>query len=153
MQVEGQYTINAPIERVWEALQDPLGLQACIPGCERLEARGEDAYEATMKVGVAAVKGVYQGKVAISDKEPPNRYRMLVEGSGGPGFVRGEARIELVAKDANTTLVNVKGDGQVGGTVAGVGQRMLGGVAKMLMKQMFDCVKKRVEAGAVSSSG
>jgi len=153
VQVEGQYTINAPIEKVWDMLQDPLGLQACIPGCQTLEARGEDSYEATMKVGVAAVKGIYQGKVAITDKDAPNRYRMLVEGSGGPGFVRGEAIIELTAKDPTTTVVKVKGDGQVGGTVAGVGQRMLGGVAKMLMQQMFECIKKRVEAGAVSSSG
>jgi carbon monoxide dehydrogenase subunit G len=146
MQVEGQYTINAPIDRVWAYLQDPAGLQACIPGCEKLEPRGDDSFEATLKVGVAAVKGTYQGKVTIADKEPPRRYRMLVEGSGGPGFVRGEAAIELSATDPNTTLVQVKGDGQVGGTVAGVGQRMLGGVAKMLMKQMFDCVKARVEA-------
>lgn len=146
MQVEGQYTINAPIERVWECLQDPAGLQACIPGCEKLEARGDDSYEATLKVGVAAVKGTYQGKVTIADKEPPRRYRMLVEGSGGPGFVRGEAVIELSASSPDTTVVQVKGDGQVGGTVAGVGQRMLGGVAKMLMKQMFDCVKSRAEA-------
>src|SRR5687767_13538773 len=145
MQVEGQYTIAAPVDRVWEYLMDPAGLQQCIPGCEKLEPRGEDSYEATMKVGVAAVKGTYQGKVSITDKEPPHRYRMLVEGSGGPGFVRGEARIELSASDEGT-LVVVKGDGQVGGTVAGVGQRMLGGVAKMLMKQMFDCVKTHVEA-------
>ena len=147
MQVEGQYTINAPVERVWAYLQDPQGLQQCIPGCEKLEPRGEDSYEATIKVGVAAVKGTYQGKVSIADREPPHRYRMLVEGSGGPGFVRGEATVELTAQGDNATLVLVKGDGQVGGTLAGVGQRMLPGVAKMLMKQMFDCVKTRVEAG------
>ena len=146
MQVEGQYTINAPIERVWQYLLDPMGLQACIPGCEKLEPTGEDAYQATLKVGVAAVKGTYQGKVAIADKEPPNRYKMLVEGSGGPGFVRGEAVIELTAKDASSTLVKVKGDGQVGGTLAGVGQRMLPGIAKMLMNDMFNCVKKQIES-------
>jgi carbon monoxide dehydrogenase subunit G len=99
-------------------------------------------------VGVAAVKGTYQGKVAISDKEPPHRYRMTVEGTGGPGFVRGEALIELAPADGGKTLVNVRGDGQVGGPVAGVGQRMLGGVAKMLMTQMFQCVKQHVEANS-----
>jgi carbon monoxide dehydrogenase subunit G len=72
---------------------------------------------------------------------------MRVEGSGGPGFVRGEARIELRPAAGGGTVVQVYGEGQVGGTVAGVGQRMLSGVAKMLMKQMFDCVKARVEAG------
>jgi carbon monoxide dehydrogenase subunit G len=146
VQVEGQYTINAPIDRVWAQLLDPMGLQACIPGCEKLESTGEDAYEATLKVGVAAVKGTYQGKVSIADKEAPNRYKMLVEGSGGPGFVRGEAVVELTAKDANSTVVKVKGDGQVGGTLAGVGQRMLPGIAKMLMNDIFNCVKKRIEA-------
>ncbi len=147
MQVEGQYTINAPVERVWAYLMDPAGLQQCIPGCEQLEPCGDDTYDATLKVGVAAVKGTYHGKVTISDKEPPHRYRMRVEGSGGPGFVRGEARIELRPAAGGGTVVQVYGDGQVGGTVAGVGQRMLSGVAKMLMKQMFDCVKARVEAG------
>jgi uncharacterized protein len=146
VKVEGQYTINAPIDRVWAQLLDPKGLQACIPGCEKLESTGEDAYEATLKVGVAAVKGTYQGKVSIADKDAPNRYKMLVEGSGGPGFVRGEAVVELSSKDANSTVVKVMGDGQVGGTLAGVGQRMLPGIAKMLMNDMFNCVKKRIEA-------
>jgi uncharacterized protein len=136
VQVEGQYTINAPIEKVWQYLLDPMGLQACIPGCEKLEPTGDDAYQATLKVGVAAVKGSYQGKVAIADKEPPNRYRMLVEGSGGPGFVRGDAGMQLSDVDGGTR-VSYDADVQVGGLIASVGQRMLGGVTKMMLDQFF----------------
>ena len=143
MKVEGSYTFDAPRDRVWSVLLDPASLQGCIPGCETMTTTGEDQYEAVMKVGVAAIRGTYKGKVRIADKQEPERYKLLVEGSGGPGFVRGEAQIELVDQ-GGSTLINVQGDGQVGGTVAGVGQRMLGGVAKMLMGQFFECLRKRL---------
>ena len=143
MKVEGSYTFDAPRDRVWSMLMSPDSLQACIPGCETMNATGEDQYEAVMKVGVAAIRGTYKGKVRIAEKQEPDSYKLLVEGSGGPGFVRGEALINLVDQ-GGTTQINVQGDGQVGGTVAGVGQRMLGGVAKMLMGQFFECLKKQL---------
>ena len=143
MKVEGSYQFDAPKERVWSVLLDPEALKSCIPGCETLNATGEDQYEAVMKVGVAAIRGTYKGTVRITDKEELTRYKMQVQGSGGAGFVRGEAVVEL-ADQGGSTQVNVSGDGQVGGTVAGVGQRMLGGVAKMLMGQFFDCLKKQL---------
>ncbi len=143
MKVEGSYTFDAPRDRVWSMLMSPDSLQACIPGCETMNTTGEDQYEAVMKVGVAAIRGTYKGKVRITDKQEPESYKLLVEGSGGPGFVRGEALINLVDQ-GGTTQINVQGDGQVGGTVAGVGQRMLGGVAKMLMGQFFECLKKQL---------
>ena len=143
MKVEGSYQFDAPKERVWSVLLNPEALKSCIPGCETLNATGEDQYEAVMKVGVAAIRGTYKGTVRITDKEELTRYKMQVQGSGGAGFVRGEAVVEL-ADQGGSTQVNVSGDGQVGGTVAGVGQRMLGGVAKMLMGQFFDCLKKQL---------
>jgi carbon monoxide dehydrogenase subunit G len=94
-----------------------------------------------MKVGVAAIRGTYKGKVAIVDKEAPSSYTLQVEGSGGPGFVKGEAKVTLAAAEEGTgTQVVVDGEGQVGGMLAGVGQRMLPGVAKMLMNQFFECL-------------
>lgn len=143
MKLEDSFTFDAPPERVWALLLSPEALKNCVPGCERLDATGEDSYSATMKVGVASIRGTYNGKVRIADKNEPNSYTMHVEGSGGPGFVRGEARISLAPEGAGTK-VSVDADGQVGGTVAGVGQRMLGGVAKMLMKQFFDCMRKQL---------
>jgi len=143
VKVEGSYTFDAPRERVWSVLLNPDALKNCIPGCEAMHATGEDEYEATMKVGVAAIRGTYKGHIKISEKTEPENYTLLVEGRGGPGFVKGTALVELVDQ-GQTTLINVHGDGQVGGTVAGVGQRMLGGVAKMLMGQFFECLKKQL---------
>jgi carbon monoxide dehydrogenase subunit G len=125
---------------------DPDALRECVPGCESLEPSGPDEYQANLKVGVAAIRGSYKGKVSIVEKQEPNSYRLRVEGSGGPGFVRGEALITL-EPDGEATTVVVDADGQVGGTVAGVGQRMLGGVAKMLMDQFFNCLKGKAGSG------
>ncbi len=136
MKIEGSADIPAPREKVWAAFLDPNILAQALPGCEKLEAIGEHEYKATMKVGVAAIKGTFEGKVKLSDLEPPNRYRMAVEGSGGPGFVRGDAGMQLSDVEGGTK-VSYDADVQVGGLIASVGQRMLGGVTKMMLDQFF----------------
>ena len=136
MKIEGSADIPAPREKVWAAFLDPNILAQALPGCEKLEAIGEHEYKATMKVGVAAIKGTFEGKVKLSDLNPPNRYRMAVEGSGGPGFVRGDAGMQLSDVDGGTK-VSYDADVQVGGLIASVGQRLLGGVTKMMLDQFF----------------
>lgn len=136
MKIEGTSDIPAPRARVWAAFLDPNVLARAIPGCEKLEALGPDEYKATMKVGVAAIKGTFEGKVRLTDQQPPDRYRMAVEGSGAPGFVRGEAAMELSDADGGTR-VTYSADVQVGGLIASVGQRMLGGVSRMMLDQFF----------------
>jgi len=137
MKIEGSSDIPAPREKVWAAFLDPNILAQALPGCEKLEAIGPNEYKATMKIGVAAIKGTFEGKVKLSDLEPPNRYRMAVEGSGGPGFVRGDAGMQLSDVDGGGTRVSYNADVQVGGLIASVGQRMLGGVTKMMLDQFF----------------
>ena len=139
MKVEGAYTFPGQTQQVWELLLDPESLRQCIPGVESLTETAPDHWDAVMKVGVAAIRGTYKGKVAIVDKQAPSSYTMQIEGSGGPGFVKGTAKVTLEQAEGGTS-VKVEGDGQVGGMLAGVGQRMLPGVAKMLMNQFFDCL-------------
>jgi len=136
MKIEGAADIPAPRDKVWAAFLDPNILAQALPGCEKLEAIGPNEYKATMKIGVAAIKGTFEGKVKLSDLEPPNRYRMAVEGSGGPGFVRGAAGMQMSDVDGGTK-VSYDADVQVGGLIASVGQRMLGGVTKMMLDQFF----------------
>jgi carbon monoxide dehydrogenase subunit G len=137
MKIEGTQDIPAPQDKVWAAFLDPNTLAKAIPGCEGLEEIGPGEYKAVMKVGVAAIKGTFEGRVKLMDQEPPNRYRMAVEGKGGPGFVRGEAKMALSAIDGGTR-VTYDADVQVGGLIASVGQRMLGGVSKMMLDQFFN---------------
>jgi len=143
VKVEGSYTFDAPRDRVWTMLMNPDALKNCVPGLESLTPTGENAYEAALKVGVGAIRGNYKSTISLTDIAEPSSYKMNVEGKGGSGFVKGVASIEL-AEQGEQTVLNVVGDGNVGGPVAGVGQRMLGGVAKMLMGQFFDCLKKQL---------
>lgn len=141
MKIEGSYTINAPRERVWQVLLDPKILAQCMPGCESLNEVGPDQYEAIMKIGVASIKGSYKGKVTIKDKQPPSHYVISGEGSGGPGFMQGDVTIDL--EDSNgQTLLKYNTDAKVGGLIASIGQRMINGVAKMMVDQFF----KKVES-------
>ena len=137
MKLEGTYEVPAPRKKVWDAFQDPKVLKKAIPGCEKLEAIGPDEYKATMKVGVGGVKGTFEGKVKLSDKQAPDSYKMNVEGAGGPGFIRGETIITLTDQDGGTR-VSYTADLQVGGLIASVGQRMLGGVSKMMADKFFN---------------
>ena len=143
MKIDGSFAYPAAPDRVWALLLDPEALRACIPGCEKLEEAGTDRWTATLMVGAGPVRGRYIGSIAIADKEEQRAYRLDVEGRGAPGFVKGSARVTLTAAEGGTR-VDVAADGQVGGTVAAVGQRMLSGVAKMLMTQFFDCLRTRL---------
>jgi len=140
LKIEGSHRFNAPREKVWQVLLDPTVIAQCMPGCEGLKEVGPDKYEATMKVGVAAVKGTYKGKLTIRDKQPPAHYVLSGEGSGSPGFMQGDVAIDL--EEANgQTILKYSTDAKVGGLIASIGQRMLGGVAKMMLEQFF----KKVE--------
>ena len=145
MKLEGAYDVPAPRKKVWDAFQDPKLLKKAIPGCEKLEAVGPDEYKATMKVGVGGVKGTFEGKVKLSDKQPPDSYKMSVEGAGGPGFIRGETVITLTDQDGGTK-VSYSADLQVGGLIASVGQRMLGGVSKMMADKFFNRMRELLGA-------
>lgn len=147
MKIEGSHEIAVPRQRVWDAFLDPAQLKQAIPGCEKLEALGADEYKATMKVGVGPVKGTFEGKVRLLDQKPPESYRLGFEGSGGPGFVRGDAAITL-SDTASGTKVSYSADVQVGGLIAGVGQRMLGGVSKMTADQFFVKMSQLLQGGA-----
>lgn len=145
MKLEGKHNFKAPRQQVWDLLTSPRHLEKALPGCEKLEEREPGKYDATLKIGIAAVKGTYTGKVEILEPEPPKRYRLTGEGGGGPGFVKGEAIIELLEQDKNT-LVSYQGEVQVGGLIAGIGQRLIGGIAKMMLGQFFKSMEKALKA-------
>jgi uncharacterized protein len=131
--------VPAQQERVFGALVDPAMLQRCIPGCESLVEVGPDVYEATMKIGIAGLKGTYKGKATIRDRQPPNALTLAFEGKGGPGFMRGTAAIVLTA-DGDATRVASDADVQVGGLIAAVGSRLVEAAAKKLADDFFSAL-------------
>lgn len=145
MKLEGKYTYKASQQQVWDLFNNPEHLKKAIPGCQKLEEREPGKYEALSKIGIAAVKGTYSGKFEVLDAEPPNRYRLIGEGSGTPGFVKGEGLMEF-SQEGENTVVTYRGEVQVGGLIAGVGQRLIGGIAKMMIKEFFRKMKKGLKS-------
>jgi carbon monoxide dehydrogenase subunit G len=148
VQVTGQSRLKAPRSRVWATLTDADALRRCLPGCQRFEEVAPKEWEATMSVGLAAIKGTYAGRVQISDEEPQTSYRLTVEGNGGGSRIRGSGVITLAdaADAAGETVISYEGDAQVMGTLAAVGQRLLQPAAKMLADQFFGCVGSQLDA-------
>ena len=143
MDISGSYTFNASTDRVWELLMNPAAISSCIPGCDRFEPDGEDRYTVTLTVGLAAITGTYNGTVVLAEKIPLKSYRLVVEGEGRPGFVKGSSAIALRA-EGDTTIVDVSGSVQTGGPIARVGQRLIGGVAKMMLDRFFACLQAKL---------
>lgn len=140
MEISGQHRFSAPRERVWTLLLDPATLQQCLPGTEDFVEVGPEEYEARLKIGVAAIRGTYKGKVKIHSKDEPNSYKMTVEGKGPAGQISGDATMELVA-DGDGTMVNWSGVANVRGTLARVGGRVMQPAAKMIVGQFFNCLE------------
>jgi uncharacterized protein len=145
MKVAGDYSLPAHPERAYALLQDPAILAQCIPGCEGLDRVGEDDYAMRMKVGIAAISGRFDGKVRIVDQKPPTSFRLIVEGSGKIGFMKGDGTIALSPANGGSN-VQFEGDVQVGGTIANVGQRLIEGTAKMIIKRFFDKLAEEASA-------
>lgn len=145
MKIEGAHEVRAPRERVYRLLTDPAVLARCIPGCQGLELTGENTYATTLRAGVGSIKGVFKGTVRLEDVRPPEHYRMVVDGKGQPGFVKGAGDLDLEERDG-MTVIAYAGDVNVGGTLAGVGQRMVSGSAKMMAAQFFTAIEAEAEA-------
>lgn len=143
MKIAGTHEIPASRAAVFQALIDPHILQRCIPGCESLEQTAENTYIATMKAGVGAIKGTFKGNVRLEDMQPPVHYRMIVDGKGAPGFVKGTGDFSLEEQNGGTVIA-YQGEMQVGGVIAGIGQRMIEAAAKMLAGQFFKTLANEI---------
>ncbi len=149
MKIAGTAILPAPPAEVWSLLTDASRLSRLLPGCERLEPDGKDRYKAAVKFGIAAISGKYAGTLEFAQKKPPHSLMLRMDGKGLPGFVKGEGRIELTAKDHGTALT-YSGEAQVGGLIASVGQRMLDAAARKIVQQFFESAK--AELASVASA-
>ena len=146
MKIAGTNTIQFPVDKVWDALLDPAVLVRTIPGCERLETKGDHAYDMTVTAGVASIRGTYSGSCVMSDLEPHSSLVMRVQGAGAPGTVDATVNVSF-DEVGDGTEVAWNADAIVGGMVGGVGQRMLSSVARRMAGEMFDSVGRELAGG------
>jgi carbon monoxide dehydrogenase subunit G len=147
MKLQGEYRLEYPRERVWAALMDPEVLARTLPGCERLERVDASTFRGVLNVAIGPVKGAFSGTLALTELVPPAAYRMRLDGSGSAGFMKGEGAVQL-ADDGAGTLLRYDLDAQVGGRVAGVGQRLVESSARSIARQGLEGLERQLAAGA-----
>jgi hypothetical protein len=155
VKISGSYTIDAPRDQVWEALNDIEVLARVVPGCQRLEQVGENEFEGTLKIGVQAIKGIYSGRIRLEDVQPPHHYTLVANGRSANGVVDGTGTVDLEEQDGKTVL-RYSGNAEIGGTLASVGQRLIEGASRQLINQSLKAltaqIAERVNASSASAS-
>lgn len=148
MKLAGEYRFDADVKDVWAALFDPAVLAAVMPGCEKLELV-DGAYVGDIKIKVGPIQGKFTGRVQLEDVQEPERYKMIVDGRGTPGFVKADAVVRL-EPDGDGTKIHYDADAQIGGKIASVGQRLLDASARAIVKQSLDGLNENIKLRAAA---
>ena len=153
MEMTGEHLIPVPQQRVWDALNDPETLKACIPGCETIEKVSDTEFKVALTAAVGPVKAKFNGKLLLADLNPPNSYALSFEGSGGAaGFGKGGATVVLTPADTGTKLVYAA-KATVGGKLAQVGSRLIDGVAAKMASDFFNRFNERLAPAPAAAAG
>ena len=145
--IEGEETIAAPIGKVWEALNDPEILKACIPGCQSLEKKSDTELAATVVLKVGPIKATFTGEVTLKNLNPPHSYTISGEGKGGiAGFAKGGADVKLTEVGPNETMLKYEAKADVGGKIAQLGSRLISSTSKKLAGEFFSTFGEKVGA-------
>jgi carbon monoxide dehydrogenase subunit G len=147
--LDGSAVLTGDPDKVWAVITDPAVLARTIPGCETLEQVGDDEYRMNVSVGVGAIRGTYAGEVKLTDQQRPTSYVMHASGAGAPGNARAQVTINLQPTDGGKTNLTYSADAVIGGPVAGVGQRMITGVAKRMAGQFFKAIDDELTGAVV----
>jgi carbon monoxide dehydrogenase subunit G len=153
MIIEGEERIEAPIAKVWEALNDPETLKACIPGCESLEKTGDNQLAAVVTLKIGPIKAKFNGEVELKNLKPPHSYTIEGEGKGGiAGFAKGGADVTLTEESPTVTILKYEAKADVGGKIAQLGSRLITSTSKKLAGQFFSSFNEQVSGNKAEAS-
>lgn len=148
MHLEGTHSLNASPQEIWNLLMDPEILARITPAISRLEPLGDDKYKAIAEVKLGPVKGSFEGQMAVADKKEPEHFTLLIEQKSRMGNANAEGKIQLKPTGENQTEVHFNGDAKLSGTLARMGQRVIGGVANSMVKQFFNNLESELKTNA-----
>ena len=153
MEMSSTRVVRAPPETVWQALNDPDVLKACIPGCESLTRESDSEWRAVVASKVGPVSARFTGRIALVDVVPPTRYTLKFEGQGGgAGFANGEAKVSLAPANEGETALSYTARAQVGGKLAQIGSRLIDGAAAKMADEFFACFAARFAAAVPAAA-
>ncbi|MEO8135091.1 MAG: carbon monoxide dehydrogenase subunit G [Betaproteobacteria bacterium] len=146
MDMRNSVTLPASQSQVWAALNDPQILKQCVPGCESIEATGENAYKVALTVAIGPVRAKFKGNLRLTDIDAPNAYTLNFDGQGGvAGFGKGTARVTLAPEAAGTRLDYLV-QAQIGGKIAQLGSRLVDGASKKMADDFFEAFRVALAA-------
>ena len=148
MHLEGTHSLKAAPQEIWNLLMDPDTLARITPAISRLEPLGDDKYKAIAEVKLGPVKGSFEGQMAVVDKQEPEHFTLLIEQKSRMGNANAEGKIRLTPTGENETEVHFNGDAKLSGTLARMGQRVIGGVANSMVKQFFNNLESELKTNA-----
>ena len=138
MEMTGEFRIPAPRERVWQGLNDPEILKQAIPGCQTIEKLSDTEFSAKVVAKVGPVKATFNGKVTLSDLDPPKAYTITGEGTGGvAGFAKGSAKVHLDEDGGGASVLRYEVQAHVGGKLAQIGSRLIDGTSRKMAEDFF----------------
>jgi len=147
MKIEGEYNFSAPRDAVWDVFRDPEILSMALPGTQKFDQISENEFEGKMQVRIGPVSGTFSGKLTVTNEVPPESCTLTVEGTGKIGFLKGTGDVDLFEQSDGKTLMKYKGEVQIGGRVASVGQRLFDTVSKSMIKQGLNKLNEILLAG------
>jgi carbon monoxide dehydrogenase subunit G len=153
MKLEGDHLFDGPRNEVWEMVRDPDVLATCLPGTQSLTKVSENCYEGTINLRIGPVSGTFSGRLEVSSEVPPQSCTLTVEGKGAPGYAKGFGNVELTEQPEQKTLLKYSGEMQIGGKLAGVGQRLIDSVSKSMVGQGFEAMDKALAARMAVKAG
>lgn len=153
MKIEGEHIFNGPRKAIWELVRDPDVLMTAIPGSSKFNKLSDTDYEGEINLRIGPVSGSFSGKLTVSKEVPPESCTLTVDGKGAAGFAQGSGDIVLSEIDSGKTHMKYSGEVQIGGKLAGVGQRMLDSVSKSMISTGFDALDKALAARLAAKDG
>ncbi len=144
MKIEGEYTFDGPREEVWKIVRDPDELMKALPGTQSFKQLSPTEYEGSISIRIGPVSGSFAGKITVSDEQPPEHCTLTVEGKGAAGFAKGVGNVFLSEQGPNKTLFKYIGELNIGGKLAGIGQRLIDSVGKSMIGKGLDTLNKNL---------
>lgn len=152
MEFTGSYTLKGDIQKVWELMINPDAIAKAVPGVKSMTPidGAPDTWRAEAKIGFSAISGTYGGVIHMSDRNPPNSYRLNVKGEGQQSHIQGHAEISLTYDAAaGATTVAWVAHADIAGKLARIGQRVIKAAANFLARQFFANLAKQLDPNAV----
>ncbi|WP_042355513.1 CoxG family protein [Bacillus rubiinfantis] len=145
MKIEYTYTIDLPRSTVWRYIQDQHVLRSALPGCQSFVEVSQGVYAAELGLNVGPIKGLFTAEVQQTNQVPPSSYTLIIKGKGKPGEIDAVADMLIIDEEGDVSIVTCVADVEVTGVLASVGQRVMGGVAKIILGQFFKAIEKEMK--------